>query len=68
VYEREPDDRRLDLIETQFSGLAAKGAQFVLTGKAGSIQRLRQALRVLAVPSSRIHAKVYWAPGKTGLD
>jgi NADPH-dependent ferric siderophore reductase len=46
----------------------AAGASFVLTGKAGTIQHVRQGLRQLAVPASRIVAKAYWAPGKTGLD
>ena len=40
----------------------------MLTGKAGTVQRLRQRLKRLAVPASRIATTAYWAPGKTGLD
>ena len=41
---------------------------FILSGKAQSIQRVRQSLRRLAIPSSRIVVKAHWAPGKAGLD
>jgi len=40
----------------------------VLTGKAQSIQYVSRALKIAGVGSSRIKAKAYWAPGKTGLD
>jgi hypothetical protein len=46
----------------------AAGATFVLTGKASTIQRIRQSLKQQAVPTGRILTKAYWAPGKTGLD
>ncbi|MAM93333.1 MULTISPECIES: siderophore-interacting protein [Parvibaculum] len=46
----------------------AAGASFVLTGKAGTIQRLRQDLKRRRVPAARILTKAYWAPGKQGLD
>ena len=50
------------------SDAAATGASFVLTGKAGTIQALRQRLRLLSVPAARVITKAYWAPGKAGLD
>ncbi len=40
----------------------------VLSGKASSIQHMRKLLRRLGIGSNRFQTKVYWAPGKTGLD
>lgn len=68
LFSRVAGDAHLDEMEARLDGLAASGASFVLTGKAGTIQRLRQGLKRLGVPGSRIAAKAYWAPGKTGLD
>lgn len=65
---RSADDAHLAAIEAEMLRLAANGAQFVLTGKASSIQRISRALKAGSVASSRIKAKAYWAPGKTGLD
>jgi NADPH-dependent ferric siderophore reductase len=65
---RDAHDAHLPEIEGRLAKLAATGASFVLTGKAGTIQRLRQELKRLAVPASRIATKAYWAPGKSGLD
>ncbi len=68
LFERSADDEHLAEMEARLEALAASGASFVLTGKAGTIQRLRQALKRLGVPAARIATKAYWAPGKTGLD
>ncbi|WP_342731832.1 siderophore-interacting protein [Bradyrhizobium sp. B117] len=65
---RSADDVHLAAVEAEMLRLAANGAQFVLTGKASSIQRISRALKAAGVASSRIKAKAYWAPGKTGLD
>lgn len=65
---REAGDAHLAEIEARLPPLAASGSAFVLSGKSGTVQRMRQALKLLAVPSNRIVTKVYWAPGKTGLD
>ncbi|WBL81254.1 siderophore-interacting protein [Bradyrhizobium xenonodulans] len=65
---RSADDAHLAAIEAEMLRLAANGAQFVLTGKASSIQRISRTLKAGGVASSRIKAKAYWAPGKTGLD
>lgn len=65
---REDGDSHLATIETELLRLAANGAQFVLTGKASSIQRISRALKAAGVAPLRIKAKAYWAPGKTGLD
>ncbi|HEX7817133.1 siderophore-interacting protein [Dyella sp.] len=68
LFERKHDDTHLLDIEQCLPSLATGEATFVLTGKAATIQRLRRALKTLGVPSSRLLAKPYWAPGKTGLD
>ncbi|MBW7969733.1 siderophore-interacting protein [Bradyrhizobium sp. BR 10289] len=65
---RNAGDAHLATVEAEFLRLAANGAQFVLTGKASSIQRVSRTLKAAGVASSRIKAKAYWAPGKTGLD
>ena len=65
---RSADDVHLAAVEAEMLRLAANGATFILTGKASSIQRISRALKAAGVASSRIKAKAYWAPGKTGLD
>jgi hypothetical protein len=55
-------------MEATLPELIKAGASFVLTGKAGTIQRLRQRLKQHNVASRRIVTKAYWAPGKIGLD
>ncbi|WP_342738523.1 SIP domain-containing protein [Bradyrhizobium sp. B117] len=65
---RSVGDDHLTTVEAEMLRLAANGAQFILTGKASSIQRISRALKAAGVASSRIKAKAYWAPGKTGLD
>ncbi len=68
LFARRADDAHLEAVEAALPALAAAGTSFVLTGKAGTVQQLRQALKRHAVPSARTAAKAYWAPGKTGLD
>jgi NADPH-dependent ferric siderophore reductase len=65
---RRADDAHLAEMEAALSALVAAGASFVLTGKAGTVQRLRRSLTQQAVLATRIATKAYWAPGKTGLD
>ncbi|KGB24904.1 hypothetical protein ApDm4_1195 [Acetobacter pomorum] len=55
-------------MEAALPALIDNGAVFVLTGNASTIQRLRQNLKSRGVPPTRLIAKAYWAPGKTGLD
>ena len=66
VFLRTPDDDHLSAIETRLSTLAAPETNWVLTGKAGSVQRLHRFLKTLS--PIRAITKAYWAPGKTGLD
>jgi len=68
LFGRTEDDAHLAEIEATLPPLIAAGATFVLTGRAGTIQRLRQSLKRRQVPAARIYAKAYWAPGKSGLD
>lgn len=68
LFPRRPGDSHLNEIEERLAGAAVSGASFVLTGKATSIQRLRQTLKIMDVPAARIKTKAYWAPGKAGLD
>jgi NADPH-dependent ferric siderophore reductase len=65
---RSTGDDHLAAVDAEMLRLAAGGAQFVLTGKASSIQRVSRALKAAGVASSQIKAKAYWAPGKAGLD
>ncbi len=68
LVERRDEPGRLQAIDDLWSQCAGDGTQFVLTGKAQSIQQARQGLRARGVPSSRMLSKAYWAPGKTGMD
>jgi hypothetical protein len=66
VVERLADDAHLAVLEVEMSRLAAGGAEFVLTGKASSIQRRGRALKTASVAPSRIKAKAYWAGARQG--
>ena len=68
LVERVAGEAHLGAVAAEISSRAAAGAHFVLTGKAQSIQHVSRALKTAGVGSSRIKAKAYWAPGKTGLD
>jgi len=68
LFERTPDDGHLEAIAAVIASRVAIGASFVLTGRAGAIQKLRQGLKHHRVSPGRIATKAYWAPGKFGLD
>jgi NADPH-dependent ferric siderophore reductase len=68
LFEKHMDDAHIKRMQAALPSPAAAGASFVLTGKAETVQRLRQGLKQLEVPTPRITAKAYWAPGKAGLD
>ncbi len=68
VHARQPGEGHLGDIEDGLVNGGGEGAHFVLSGKAGTVQQLRQALRQRGIPSARLLAKAYWAPGKAGLD
>ncbi|WP_206366513.1 siderophore-interacting protein [Sphingomonas gei] len=65
---RRADNAHLPALDASLSDGVAAGASFVLTGKAATIQRLRQSLRQQSVPATRLVTKAYWTPGKAGLD
>lgn len=68
VIERREGDAHLAAIGADLSRHVARGARFVLTGKAQSIQSVSKALKQSGVASSNVKSKAYWSPGKTGLD
>lgn len=68
LFERRGDDSHLSRIEAALPALIEAGGSFVLTGKAGAVQRLRQQLKQQGVAANRVATKAYWAPGKVGLD
>lgn len=51
---RQEGDAHVEEMTAALPALAADGASFVLTGKAGTIQRLRQGLKQQAVPARRV--------------
>lgn len=65
---RRGGDAHFEEMEAALTRFASTGATFVLTGKASTVQRLRQRLKQSDVPAERIVTKAYWAPGKRGLD
>ena len=68
LFAKRRGDAHLAAMQAALPALVAAGASFVLSGKASTIQRLRQSLRQQAVPATRLITKAYWAPAKTGLD
>lgn len=68
LYPRTDDQAHLEAMASTLAPLVAAGASFVLTGRAGAIQRLRHDLKLQGVPPGRIATKAYWTPGKVGLD
>ncbi|WEK48411.1 MAG: siderophore-interacting protein [Candidatus Andeanibacterium colombiense] len=65
---RRSDDAHIAAMKEVLCDAAANRASFVLSGKAGTIQELRQSLRLLSIPATHLITKAYWAAGKTGLD
>jgi len=68
MFARRSSDAHIAAMQATLVDAAATGASFVLSGKAGTIQRLRQDLRLQSTPAAHLLTKAYWAPGKTGLD
>lgn len=68
LFKRLPDDAHIEAMADALASRAAAGASFVLTGRAGAIQKLRHSLKLNGVSPGRITTKAYWAPGKVGLD
>jgi NADPH-dependent ferric siderophore reductase len=68
LFVRKWDDAHLEEMKAALPALVATGASFALTGKAGTIQQLRQCLKRPPGLTRHIASKAYWAPGKAGLD
>lgn len=68
LFPKQIDGAHLEAMDARIPALLAPGTHFVLTGKATTVQRLRQSLKRYAIPPANITTKAYWAPGKTGLD
>lgn len=68
IFARTEMDAHLSALSRLFLTAAADADRVVLTGKASSIQRMRQALKQSNIVPHRLVAKAYWATGKTGLD
>jgi hypothetical protein len=68
LFAKSPDDTHVAAIEATLRTLIASGATFVMTGKSGTIQTLRNSLKQQAIPTARLVTKADWAPGKTGFD
>jgi NADPH-dependent ferric siderophore reductase len=67
IIERRADESHLSVVNEALLQ-DYNGMHFVLTGKAASIQRVSRALKGQGIERRRLSTKVYWAPGKTGLD
>lgn len=70
IHERTDNDaQQLALAERMKTVLQAKpDTRVVLSGKASSIQHVRQLLKRSSIGSNRFQTKAYWAPGKEGLE
>lgn len=70
VHERAGNDAQQLLLEEKMQAVlqAKPDARVVLSGKASSVQHMRQLLKRLGIGSNRFQTKAYWASGKTGLD
>ena len=62
------DDSHLAAVHDALLRQATSDTQFVLSGKAPSIQSVKRALAAAGVSNTRQKAKAYWAPGKVGMD
>ena len=68
LFARQGQDAHVESMEARLLNLIADGTSFILTGKAGTVQRLRRGLKSYAGPRTAVLTKAYWAIGKSGLD
>jgi NADPH-dependent ferric siderophore reductase len=70
LVQRAAENSHLEEIAEMFSGGASDAGpkEWIFTGRAQSIQALRDILRSRKLHFPRIKVKAYWAEGKTGLD
>jgi NADPH-dependent ferric siderophore reductase len=70
LVERRPDGAHLAEVELALARYAGADSyrEYVLSGQAGSVQRLQRSLKAAGAKPSQMLVKAYWAPGKTALD
>lgn len=68
LVERKSEDAHLGEIAAALLRARRPGSDFILTGKASSIQYASRMLKGEGVTTRSLRTKAYWAPGKTGLD
>jgi ferric-chelate reductase (NADPH) len=68
LIKRRADNTHLHDISEAILSVAQRTSTFVLSGSAPSIQQVGRTLKSDGIEPRRIRTKVYWAPGKTGLD
>ena len=70
LAERRPGGTHLPEVEAALARYAGADSfrQYVLSGQAGTIQRLQRGLKAAGARPSQMLVKAYWAPGKTALD
>ncbi|WP_411822377.1 siderophore-interacting protein [Leptospira sp. 'Mane'] len=70
LFQKEAEDSHLKkiILKLQNESIDYKNANFILTGKAQSIQIVLPFLKKESVPSRNMKVKAYWSLGKKGLD
>ncbi|GGG89142.1 siderophore-interacting protein [Edaphobacter dinghuensis] len=70
LVQRTADETHLHEVDKLLASTATSLGlpQWILTGRAQSIQTLRKLLRARRMLFSKLNVKAYWANGKTGLD
>jgi len=70
TIQREPDDAHIPKCEAALKQAAEQTTpvDFIFTGKAQTIRRLRISMRDLGTDASRFKIRPYWSPGKVGMD
>ncbi|EKJ87576.1 NADPH-dependent ferric siderophore reductase [Leptospira meyeri] len=70
MIERSPDSSHLQKIAKEISDHISQisDTKIFLTGRASSIQQVRNYLKNSGIPTNKIKVRAYWADGKIGLD
>lgn len=68
LVERQENDQHLSELTCAVLDARQPTSNFILSGKASSIQFASRALKAGGVGTGALRTKAYWAPGKAGLD
>jgi len=70
LVRRRPGDAHLDEVAATLARYAGADAyrQYVLSGRALTVQRLQRGLKAAGAKPSQMLVKAYWAPGKVAMD